>query len=105
MNEKAFVANINELIEFAKQGTVSKTIVDNDNTKIVLFAMSEGQSLSEHTASVPATIQVLDGTATVLLGGESYDASPGTLIYMPAKLPHAIDANEDLVFLLTLIRG
>jgi len=103
--QKAYVANLKEMVEFAKQGTVSKTIIDNDKTKIVLFAMAKDQSLSEHTASTPAVIQVLDGTASVQLGKELYEAVPGTLIYMPPNLPHAVEAREDLVFLLTLIRG
>lgn len=103
--QKAFIANLSEMVQFAKQGTVSKTIIDNDKTKVVLFAMDTGQSLSEHTASTPATIHILSGAAEVQLGKEFHDAAPGTFIYMPPKLTHAIEAKESLIFLLTLIRG
>src|SRR3990172_264994 len=103
--QQAYVTNLNDMVEFAAQGTVSKTLVDNDKAKIVLFAMVKGQSLSEHTASTPAIIHILRGMARVQLGDELQDTAPGALIYMPPKLPHAVDAQEDLVFLLTLIRG
>ena len=64
-----------------------------------------GQELSEHTASVPATIQVLSGNGSVLLGDERHEARAGSLFYMPAQLRHAVRADDELVFLLTLFRG
>ncbi len=100
-----WVGNLDEMIEYAKDGIVSKTIVDTPETKIVLFAFSPGQCLSEHTASVPASIHVLDGTASITLGDERHDAGPGTYVYMPAELKHAVDAPDKMVFLLTLHRG
>lgn len=102
---KTFIGNINELIEFAKDGTVSKTLVDNEKSKVVLFMMAKGQSLSEHTAGTPAIIQILSGRAKVQLAKAVHDTEPGALIFMPPKLVHAIDAEEDLVFLLTLVRS
>lgn len=102
---QAYIANLNDLTQFAEQGTVSKTLVDNDSTKVVLFAMAKGQSLSEHTAGTPAIIHVLSGSATIHLEKEVHSSPPGTLIYMPAKMNHAVNADENLVFLLTLIRG
>lgn len=102
---KTHIANINDLVEFAKEGTVSKTLVENEKSKIVLFMMSKGQSLSEHTAGTPAIIHVLSGAAKVQLDKEVHDATPGSLIFMPPKLVHAVEAVDDLVFLLTLIRN
>jgi quercetin dioxygenase-like cupin family protein len=103
--DKAWVGNLDAMVEFASDGIVSKTVVDEPRTKVVLFAMETGQSLSEHTASMPATIHILQGRASLLLGGERHDAPPGTWIYMPANLNHAVDAVENVVFLLTLLRG
>ncbi|GAB4246700.1 MAG: cupin domain-containing protein [Thermoleophilia bacterium] len=100
-----WIGRLDELVEYATDGTVSKTIVDGPEAKIVLFAMSAGQCLSEHTASVPASIHVLEGKASVNLEGKAHEAVPGTYVYMPAELRHAVDATEDLVFLLTLHRA
>jgi quercetin dioxygenase-like cupin family protein len=105
LTDKAWVADLDAMIEFASDGIVSKTVVDEPRTKVVLFAMETGQSLSEHTASMPASIHVLQGTASLLLGTERHDAPPGTWVYMPAHLNHAVDAVDNVVFLLTLFRG
>jgi quercetin dioxygenase-like cupin family protein len=99
-----WVGNLSDLTEFAAEGIVSKTVVDEPRVKVVLMAMAEGQTLSEHTASMPASIHVLSGNASILLGDTRYESPPGTYIYMPAELKHAVKAVDDMVFLLHLHR-
>jgi quercetin dioxygenase-like cupin family protein len=98
------VADLDEMVEVADQGIVSKAIVENEHHKLIHFTLAAGQELSEHTASVPAVIHVLRGTGTVSLGGVVHEARPGMLFYMPAELKHAVVAGGDLVFLLTMFR-
>jgi Uncharacterized conserved protein, contains double-stranded beta-helix domain len=100
-----WVGNLSEITEFASDGIVSKTIVDEPPVKALIMAFAPGQSLSEHTASMPASIHILQGHASVLLGDERYDAPAGTYIYMPANLRHAVDAIDNMVFLLHLHKG
>lgn len=90
--------------EFAEGGIVSKTLVDEPFTKVVLFGFARGQSLSEHTASMPAAIHILSGKGRVMLGEDWHDAGPGGYFFMPPERKHAIDAAEDLVMLLTMFR-
>jgi len=104
MEQKATALNIEHAIEFARGGIVSKPLVETDRVKLVLFCMESGQELSEHTASVPAVIHVLRGKAALKLGSETHQAEPGSLYYMPAGLVHAIEAHEDFVMLLTMLR-
>jgi quercetin dioxygenase-like cupin family protein len=101
---RPIVADLDAMIAVAEQGIVSKAIVENEHHKIIHFTLAAGQELSEHTASVPAVIQVLRGEGTVSLGGERHEARPGMLYYMPAELKHAVVADADLVFLLTMFR-
>ena len=49
-------------------------------------------------------IHVLRGEGAVILDGVEYEAAPGRLFYMPAGLKHAVQAREELVFLLTMFR-
>lgn len=98
------VADLLAMIQEAEQGIVSKSIVENEHHKIIHFTLAPGQELSEHTASVPAVIQIIDGEGTVTLGGKAYEASPGKLFYMPADLKHAVRGPGRLVFLLTMFR-
>ena len=98
------VADLEAMAQVADQGIVSKSIVENEHHKIVHFTFAPGQELSEHTASVPAVIQILDGAGTVVLDGVEYEAGTGKLFYMPADLKHAVQAQGELVFLLTMFR-
>jgi quercetin dioxygenase-like cupin family protein len=102
--DKPVVADLEAMVDVADKGIVSKAIVDNEHHKLIHFTLAAGQELSEHTASVPAAIQVLQGRGTVVLGGEQHEGRPGMLYYMPAEVRHAVVADEDLVFLLTMFR-
>ena len=98
------VADLFALTQLADKGIVSKSIVENEHHKIIHFTLAQGQELSEHTASVPAVIQIISGKGTVVLDGQRHDAQAGALYYMPANMSHAIQADEAVVFLLTMFR-
>ncbi len=98
------VVDLDGMVEIAERGIVSKAIVENAHHKIVHFTLAPGQELSEHTASVPAVIHVLGGEGEVVLDGTAHAASAGKLYYMPADLRHAVKAQSELVFLLTMFR-
>ncbi|NLK25957.1 MAG: cupin domain-containing protein [Euryarchaeota archaeon] len=104
MSEGPLVKDLKALAEFAQDAIVSKVFLDRPAVNMTLFCMSRGQSLSEHTASKPAAIHVLQGRGVIHLGEEKYDATAGTWVYMPKDQRHAIDAAEDMVFLLTLFK-
>ena len=102
--DQPVVAALEAMVQIAESGIVSKSIVENDHHKIILFCFAPGQELSEHTASVPAVIHVLRGKGSVKLGGAVHETGAGQLYYMPANLKHAVVAEEELVFLLTMFR-
>jgi quercetin dioxygenase-like cupin family protein len=96
-----------DLLEQAKpplDGILSRTIHDDQRMKAVIFGFGAGQELSEHTATLPAVLQFLDGQASVTLGDDTLDASAGTFVHMPAGLRHAIRAKTPVVMLLVLIK-
>ena len=64
------VADLREA-EFARDAIVSKSLVENDHHKIILFTLAAGQELSEHTASVPASIHILAARAPSSSPGRS----------------------------------
>ena len=103
-SDGAIVVDLDGMIEFAKEGIVSKTVADKPHAKIILFSMAAGQYLWEHTASMPAVIHVLRGKGEVKLGRKWHPVKPGAWIHMRTGLDHAVKAAEDLVFLVTLFR-
>jgi len=101
---KSVYADLESMMEFAKDGIVSKTLVKTSDKEISLFCMSAGQSISSHKSSFPAIIHVLHGSGEVTLGNKMYQAKSNAWFYMPAQLPHAIEATDHMVFLLTLFK-
>jgi quercetin dioxygenase-like cupin family protein len=98
---------INDLVaevEIPKDGTLSRVLYKDDNVRLVLFAFDTDQELTEHTASMPAIVQIISGRAELVLGEERTTATPGTWVHMPAHLQHAVLALEPTILLLTLIR-
>ena len=82
---------------------VSRTIHVDAQIKVSMFGFAPGQELSEHTASVPAIIQILQGTCSLTLGEDTYTAGPGTWVHMPANTKHALKAITPMHMLLIML--
>mgnify|MGYP003447557807 CR=1 FL=1 len=91
-------------IEPPADGTLSRTVHQDDRLKAVLFGFAAGQELSEQPASTPAIMHFLSGEADVTLGTDSVSASEGTWIHMPPELPHSIHAKTEVTMLLLLLK-
>jgi quercetin dioxygenase-like cupin family protein len=102
---KPSVINLAAMTQFASAGIVSKSIHSDKQIRLVLFAFDRGQLLSEHTAAVPAILHILEGRAELTLDDETIEAEPGTLVHIPAHLPHSVRARDKVVMLLSLLRS
>ncbi len=94
-----------DMVEYAENSIVSKTILDKPTGTLTLFAFDRGQKLSEHTAPFDAVVQIIDGAAQLTIGGEDVNVSAGQIIIMPGNVPHAVAAEERFKMLLTMIRA
>lgn len=99
------VDSLTNAIEIPKDGTLSRTIRRDNQVKVVLFGFSGGQELSQHTAAVPAMIEIVQGEVRLTLDGEEKELSAGSWIFMEANVPHAVYAKTDAVMLLTMLTG
>lgn len=91
-------------VEIPPEGTLSRVLYKDDDIRLVLFGFDTDQELTEHTASLPAIIQVISGRARIGFGDESTVAVAGTWIHMGARLAHSVYALEPTVLLLTMLR-
>ncbi len=92
-------------IEYSEGGIVSKKVIQKESGNVTLFAFDKDQKLSEHTAPFDALVQVFDGEAEIIIGGNSNILSTGMSIIMPAGIPHAVNALVPFKMLLTMIRS
>lgn len=97
--------NLADHITIQPDSTVSRTVYQDDQVKVVLFGFDTGQELSEHTAASPAILHIVRGEAQVTLGSETVEAGANSWIHMPARLPHSIQARTPTVMLLMLLKS
>lgn len=100
-----YLQNLAESVEIPAGGIISKTIAMDDHLRVIVFGFDTGEELSEHTASVPAVIQIAKGDATMTLGDDTFEASAGAWAHMPANLKHSIVAKTPVVMLLIMAKG
>jgi quercetin dioxygenase-like cupin family protein len=86
------------------KGILSRTLYNDDRVKAVIFGFAQGEELSEHTASMPAILHILQGEAKLTLGDDTLEARPGTWVHMPTGQRHSIQAKTPVVMLLLLLK-
>lgn len=103
--ESAFISNLlDQIPEIPENSIISRNLLKNPSADITLFGFAPGQELNEHTASSPAMIYFLEGDGMLVLGKDTQTYQPGSWAYMPARLPHAIQATTKTTMLLLLLR-
>jgi len=88
-----------------RRGIHSQTLSEADGVDLVLFGLTAGERLSEHTAARPAIVHVLTGEGELTVAGNDHGLVPGSWLRMAARTPHALVARTDLVFALYLLPG
>ncbi len=94
--------NILELIEYPKEGIISKELVSSQKLDATLFCMAQKTKISEHTSTKQGFVYVLEGDGLFILEGKKIKMRPGTFIYMEKNAVHALEAYKNTAFLLTL---
>jgi quercetin dioxygenase-like cupin family protein len=92
-------------VEYAGASVVSKTVVKKDTGNVSLFAFDKDQGLSEHSAPFDAMVNVIDGTADIIIDKKSNILNAGESIIMPANIPHAVKAVEKFKMMLVMIKS
>lgn len=113
MSDRSFIKNIpfsepqalTALIDYQEGRVVSRTFAQNKHMNLTLFAFEQGEGLSTHTAAGDAFVHILDGKATVTVGGKTVPVSTGEVVVMPANVPHSLQADTRFKMLLVVVKG
>lgn len=97
--------NLARLVTYQKHSVVSKQLLNKKAGTLTLFAFDKGEGLSEHTAPYDASVMILDGKATIKIGGKPHKLKKDEMIIMPAGVPHSLKATEPFKMLLIMIRS
>lgn len=102
--------NLNELatehLNKAKNSSAGRSAVTvyggrEHRLRQTLIALKESSGLGEHASPGEATLQILAGSVTFTSESGAHVLKTGDVFAIPDEL-HAVDANEDSVFLLTV---
>jgi quercetin dioxygenase-like cupin family protein len=95
---------LDTLVTSTAQGIASRVLARTAAGNITLFAFDAGEELSEHTAPFDALVITLSGGLVLTIGGRAVQATPQSVVLMPANVPHAVRATEASRLLLIMLR-
>ncbi|MAH48356.1 cupin [Candidatus Pacearchaeota archaeon] len=95
---------IKEMIEYPKEGILSKEIVKTERLDVTLFCMAKGTEIDEHTSTKQGFVQVVEGRGIFKLEGEDIIMEEGVFIFVKENAVHSLKAEEDTSFLLVLVK-
>jgi quercetin dioxygenase-like cupin family protein len=94
---------------YAREGHTARTLVREDDLRVVLIAMKDGSRIAEHTADETVTIQTLAGCLHLQLPRlprqrehRIVDLPSGRLLVLERGNEHAMEAVGDSACLVTL---
>ncbi|MEP7168523.1 MAG: cupin domain-containing protein [Bacteroidota bacterium] len=94
-----------EIIEYVANAVVSKTIIKKTTGNITVTSFDEGEELAEKTSPFDNYIQIIDGTAEVIINERKYNLKLGEGIIIPAHSAHCFNANEQFKMISTIIKS
>ena len=100
-----YISDLAKEVDPPGDGILTRTLMNDDHVKAVIFGFAQGEELSEHTASMPAILHVVQGEASLTLGDDTVEAQPGTWIHMASGLKHSVKAKTPVVMLLLLLKS
>jgi len=95
---------LHSLVTPTEQGIASRVLARTTGGNLTLFAFDAGQELTEHTSPFDALVMVLEGSLMLAVAGHEIHATPGTIVRLPANVPHAVSAREATRMLLIMLR-
>jgi uncharacterized protein (DUF2249 family)/quercetin dioxygenase-like cupin family protein len=96
--------NINRLIDFDDQKFNPVVLSNEPDIRLVLLCLRAGQQVPEHSANGIITVQCITGHATFYDGTEACEMFAGMLVQIGAGRPHRVEAHQDAVLLVTMLK-
>ena len=103
--EKANAHIIIEIIEYMANAVVTKTIIKRSTGNITVTSFDAGEELAEKTSPFDNYIQIIDGTAEIIINEITHKLSLGQGIIIPAHAKHCFNANVKFKMLSTIIKS
>ncbi|MDD3904538.1 MAG: cupin domain-containing protein [Spirochaetia bacterium] len=97
------VLDFADQVSYQEGQVVSKTLAQDKNHSLTVFAFDKGEEISSHASDGDALVIALDGLLEVTIDEQKYMLKSGESILMPAHRPHAVFAPERCKMFLVVI--
>lgn len=94
-----------EIIQYIPNAILSKTIIKKTTGNITASAFDAGEEIAEKTSPFDNYIQIIDGTAEIIINEESHKLTLGQGIVIPAHSTHCFNANVQFKMISTIIKA
>jgi quercetin dioxygenase-like cupin family protein len=103
--EKSKIHILIEIIEYVPNSVVSKTIIRKTTGNISVVAIDTGEALAEKISPFDTFIQIIEGTAEVVIDDQSNILETGQGIIIPAHTSNIVKANGRFKMISTVIKS
>jgi quercetin dioxygenase-like cupin family protein len=103
--EKAVAHITVEIIEYVTNSVVIKTILKKTTGNISVISFDSGEGLTEKTTPFDTFVQIIDGTAQIVISGVSHSLLTGQSIVIPAHAPNFVTPNGRFKMIQTIIKS
>lgn len=103
--DKSKVFIIVEIIEYIPNSVVIKTIIKKTTGNVSAVSFDTGEAMTEKISPYDTFIQVIDGTAEVVINDKSNMLKIGESIIIPAHARNTIKANVRFKMISTIIKS
>lgn len=92
--------------EYRRNGIAAVTLARDSHMTLLLVALRSGAAMREHRAPSAGTAVFLSGRGRFVVGSgpaeERTLLEPGTVVAFSADVPHAVEGEEDSLYLVTI---
>jgi quercetin dioxygenase-like cupin family protein len=103
--DKSKVHIVVEIIKYIPNAVVSKTIIKKITGNITASSFDAGEELAEKTSPFDTYVQIIDGTAEIVVNKVKHMLKLGEGIIIPAHASHCFNANEQFKMIATVIKS
>ena len=96
---------LNEIIEYVPNSVVTKTIIRKTTGNVSVIAIDTGENLEDKISPFDTFVQIIDGTAELMIDSKLHLLNTGEGIIIPAHTSHAVKANERFKMISTIIKS
>lgn len=94
-----------EILEYIPNSVVSRTIIKKTTGNVTASSFDAGEELAEKISPFDTFIQIIDGSAEVVINDIKYELALGEGIIVPAHTRHCINAAQQFKMISTVIKS